>query len=85
MDGSRIGAALGAAAGVYKSIKGIIVAKALALNLKILTFISWEILFETAFLALIGGAIGWIGAELMRGCKRLYLKWKQIKHDKTSD
>lgn len=79
MDGSHVGATLGAVAGVYKGIKTIIVAKALGFNITALSFISWENIFDTAILALLGGAIGWIGAEIMRGLKRLYLKWKQRK------
>lgn len=73
MDGNIVGTTLGVAAGVYKGIAGAITTSFTA---KALLFISWDAIIETAILALIGGAIGWIGAEIMRGFKRLYLKWR---------
>jgi len=63
------GALFGAVVATYKSVIAMITA---------LGFISIELILETALLALIGGALGWCGAEIMKWLKpfikNLYLK-----------
>lgn len=73
MDQSNIvGTISGALVGLYKSV--------MAMITLILTsgFISWGVLLDTAVLALIGGALGWCGSELMKLIKRLYKQRKLI-------
>lgn len=54
---SAAGIIAGASTGLYKAVVLIIAS---------LAAISWTMILETAFLALIGGIAGWIGAELVR-------------------
>lgn len=42
----------------------------------VFSMISWELVFDTALLALIGGALGWCGAELMKLIKKRFFKSK---------
>lgn len=73
MDGNHIaGTALGFIAGIYKAISTI-------LAITTISWITWVAVFDTASLALIGGALGWIGAEAMRQIKKFISR-----HDKKS-
>jgi hypothetical protein len=76
IDSSHAGVAVGVGTGLYKGLT--------LLFTTVITTISWDAVFDTAALALIGGAVGWLGAEIMKALKGMYLKHKRKKDDKSS-
>ena len=64
------GIVVGAGVGLYKGIEIII---------QNFAFISMEVILQAGILAFVGGALGWMGSELMNQIKRAYLKRKQRK------
>lgn len=67
---NKAGTIIGGGAGVYKAIEVII---------QNFAFISIEIILQASILAFVGGALGWIGSELMSQIKQYYLKKKKNK------
>lgn len=70
MDNSHVGAFVGIGTGIYK---------AAVLSFSTLVLLSWELAAEISISALIGGAFGWMGSELMKLLKVIYLKYKEKK------
>lgn len=62
---NKAGTIIGGGAGVYKAVEVII---------QNFAFISIEIILQAGILAFVGGALGWIGSELMNQIKQQYLK-----------
>lgn len=77
-NNSAAGVIAGASTGLYEGISTIFADPAI---------ISWAVVFETAILALVGGALGWIGAELIRWVvkfgRKIISKRKCSKNDKN--
>ncbi len=70
MDNCHVGTAVGFGTGLYKAIAVLITTTTFAA-------LTWQIVLEAAILALIGGAAGWLGAELVKQIKNLYLRTKK--------
>lgn len=66
------GTVVGAGVGLYKGIEIII---------QNFAFISIEVILQAGILAFVGGALGWMGSELMSQIKKVYSK-KNNKNDK---
>ncbi len=77
MDNCHVGTAVGFGTGIYKAVAVLITTTTFAA-------LTWQVLLEAAVLALIGGAAGWIGAELVKQTKNLYLRIKK-KHGKKKN
>lgn len=76
IESSHAGVAVGVCTGLYKGLT--------LLFTTVITTISWTAVFDTATLALIGGAVGWVGAEVMKTLKRIYLRNKQKTDDEKN-
>lgn len=67
------GTALGMSAGLYKAVA--------TAKFSIFGMLTFSILLDTLILALVGGAAGWVGTQIMEFIKIKYKKWK---NDKSS-
>lgn len=76
MDNNHIvGIIVGFVVGIIKAISAVI--SSLSSIFIIISLISWEQVFDTGLLALIGGALGWVGAEIAKRINKFYHKRKK--------
>jgi hypothetical protein len=76
MDSNHItGITIGFIVGFVKAIS--ILISSLSNVLVVISIISWEQIFDTGSLTLIGGACGWLGAEAMKRISKIFQKKKE--------
>ena len=76
MNNSFVGTTAGAVAGVYKAVSAVFLT---------FTYLTWEIVLQTGTLAVVGGACGWLGAEIVKQIKRAFIAWRLRKNEQEAE